>query len=1049
MSTGLLTVRPQPSVSLTLPEQLTQQFYRWEQRGRGWRLWDQLVPLEPPFRPFHFYPPNVRGIDDGKSETFLSRLVRDLFGFTNRETPLPPEIPEPETWTELAEEQLPLVELQATLPPDLDVSKTIAEHLVLNLSYCQGPISFEIVGTDDAIVVQYVCQEPDRQHLTQQLKAHFPDAMVSEARDYLDRHWQARLDSESVVVDFGLSHEFVRPIETFRNFDIDPLIGVGGTLDHLESDEIGILQVMFQPCRHRWAESILHSVTDWDGGSFFIDAPEMVSLAREKISFPLYAVTVRVAASSPRPRRAWDIARGLGSALTQYSSPASNELIPLTNDGYPDDFHEHDLLLRQTHRSGMILNSDELVGLAHLPSAAVRSERLSRKVMRTKAAPAIASSGEVVLGYNTHNGRTMEVRLNSDQRVKHTYVVGASGTGKSTFLLNLITQDIQAGRGVGVLDPHGDLIDDVLARIPEHRHEDVVLFDPADEGYPIGFNVLSAHSELEKNLIASDMVAVFQRLSTSWGDQMTTVLSNAVLAFLESDRNGTLADLRRFLVEKDFRRDFLRSVKDRDVVYYWEKEFPLLSGRPQGPILTRLDAFLRPKLVRYMMAQKENRLDFADIMNGGKIFLARLAQGAIGEENAHLLGTLLVSKFHQLTLARQELQESTRRPFYLYIDEFHNFVTPSMASILTGVRKYRLGLVLAHQELRQLEKRDSEVASAALSNPYTRVCFRVGESDARKLTEGFSYFDPYDLLNLGTGEAICRVERANQDFTLNVSMPNSIEYEVATARRERIIELSRNRYATPKEEVESFLDQQWQKQPTGTPERVDEKPKAALPDSQRAAEPEPVSAVAPEPNQRTEPVSSAREKSVKPKATGTRVACREPALMGKGGQEHTYLQNLIKRWAEGMGYRATIEKPLGDGASADVALEKGDVSIACEIAVTTTPSHEVSNVKKCLVAGFNYVVAVSTDAKKLHEIRMRTITGLSSDERDRVRLFSPEALFRFIEEIEADAASREHTVKGYKVKVKYGTPGEQEKQSRTRAVSQVILGALSKRRRKG
>lgn len=186
----------------------------------------------------------------------------------------------------------------------------------------------------------------------------------------------------------------------------------------------------------------------------------------------------------------------------------------------------------------------------------------------------------------------------------------------------------------------------------------MILFDPSDADFPIGFNILSAHSEIEKNLLASDLVGVFQRLSTSWGDQMTSVLANAILAFLESDCGGTLADLRRFLIEKDYREEFLKSVQDPQVTYYWRKEFPLLTGgKSLGPLLTRLNTFLRHKFVRNMVAQKENRIDFRKVMDEGKIFLAKLSQGAIGEENTWLLGSLLVSKFHQIALARQDIRD--------------------------------------------------------------------------------------------------------------------------------------------------------------------------------------------------------------------------------------------------------------------------------------------------------------------------------------------------------------------------------------------------------
>ena len=178
---------------------------------------------------------------------------------------------------------------------------------------------------------------------------------------------------------------------------------------------------------------------------------------------------------------------------------------------------------------------------------------------------------------NDHAGKTVRVTQSPEQRVRHTYLIGASGTGKSTLLLNMIVQDIQNGEGLAVLDPHGDLIDQILTHVPKERIDDIVLLDPSDEEYPVGFNILSAHSELERNLLASDLVSVFRRLSTSWGDQMTAVLGNAILAFLESSEGGTLADLRKFLVEAEFRNRFLETVRDQEVIYYWRKEFPFAS----------------------------------------------------------------------------------------------------------------------------------------------------------------------------------------------------------------------------------------------------------------------------------------------------------------------------------------------------------------------------------------------------------------------------------------------------------------------------------------
>jgi len=218
---------------------------------------------------------------------------------------------------------------------------------------------------------------------------------------------------------------------------------------------------------------------------------------------------------------------------------------------------------------------------------------------------------------------------------------------------------------------------------------DVILFDPSDAEHPVLFNVLHAHSDTEKTLLASDLGGVFKRLSTTWGDQMTAVLGNAILAILENPRGGNLLDLRRFLIEKDFRSEYLQGVADPEVIYFWRHHFPQLSGRPQASILTRLNAFLRSRVIRNIVGQRDRSIDFSNVMDSGKIFLAKLSTGLIGEENAALLGSLLVSKFHQIAIARQSIAAEARRDFWLYCDEFHNFVTPSMASILSGTRKYR------------------------------------------------------------------------------------------------------------------------------------------------------------------------------------------------------------------------------------------------------------------------------------------------------------------------------------------------------------------------
>ncbi len=1017
-------------------ELLTEQFFAWEKRGRGWQVWGEPVLLEPPFKPFFFHYVMPEGIsDDARHPSLIGSLIEKTKAHFSKKNELPAlvESEEEEEAPAIADDLPDLVELSIALPSTQVVTTDATEQFLLSLNYASYPMVLEVIGISDRIILQMVCSEPDSAQLRQQIGAYFPEGVVTGQNGFLEQNWGNFGFKESVIADFGLSNEFMLPIRTFGNFNVDPLIAVTGALSNLEKGEIGILQIIFQPVRHPWAESIIRAVSDGEGKSFFADAPQILSLAKEKVSRPLFAAVVRVAANSREYERSLQIAKALGGALSQFADPAGNELIPLANDGYPDDSHEEDLLARQTHRSGMILNSEELISLVHFPSTSVRSEKLVRDERRTKAAPTIALGHSTVIGENLHNGKKTEITLSPQQRIQHTYIIGASGTGKSTLLLNMIIQDIQNGEGVGVLDPHGDLIDKVLEHIPENRLLDVILFDPSDEDFPIGFNILSAHSEQEKILLSSDLVAGFRRLSTTWGDQMTSVLGNAILAFLESEKGGTLSDLRRFLVEKDFRQSFLESVKDQQVVYFWQKEFPLLISKPQGPLLTRLDTFLRPKLIRHMICQKENRLDFRKIMDEKKIFLAKLAQGAVGEENSYLLGTLIVSKIHQRAMGRQELSEAKRQSFFLYIDEFHNFITPSMASILSGARKYRLGLVLAHQELRQLWNKDADVASAVISNPYTRICFRCGDFDAQKLKDGFSFFESKDLQNLGTGQAIVRIEKAEYDFNLKTFSLPTVDSEEARKRQEQIVALSRSAYASKREDVEKLLSFEEVKARPAEPVKKEFKK------VQEAAIPE----------QKEKPIQKEiKEATPRKPAVKLEVPISPPSTPGRGGQQHKYLQQLIKRLGEEKGYKATIEDPvLGKTGSVDIALEKQGYKIGCEISITTSDEHELANVQKCLAAGFDQVVMISPEKKALAKIRRLAEDALKKESLEKISFLTPEGFVAFLEEREAKAASVEKTVKGYRVKVRFKPMAEEEKKTRRDVISQVVLKAVKRMKR--
>jgi len=989
----------------TVESLLSEQFYNWERCGRGWQVWPHRVPLEPPFVPFpeHGLPPPTR-IDDGRRPTLLSSLVARLSRkFLTCPSPAVPEIEERPAAPLDFPREIP-TELRVTLPMNFDAPASVIEHFMHSVSLCHRPLSFELFGLPDRVTVQFTADPDDLPLFRKQFTANFPDLLLNENRPTLASAWTEN-SGEAAICEFALGREFMLPLANCKH---DPFIAIAAALGDLTRGELGLFQVIFQPVIHPWADSIVRAVTDPEGRPFFRNSGALVRGAQDKAASTLYGTVLRVATRAADFDRAWAIARDLASSLRVLAKADGNELIPLHNHDYPFEEHEDDVLLRRTHRSGMILTTEELVGLVHIPSSEVRFPKSIREFSKTKAVPeGLQTQSGFLIGLNNHAGRTVPVRLSPDHRVRHTHIIGATGTGKSTLLFNLTRQDIEAGEGIAVLDPHGDLIDRILGVIPEERANDVIVFDPSDEDYSIAFNVLSAHSDLEKNLLASDLVSVFERLSKSWGDQMASVFQNAVLAFLESTRGGTLADLRRFLLDTRFREQFLQSVTDPDIQYYWRKAFPQLSGnRSIGPVLTRLDTFLARKPIRHMVSQPVNRINFGEIMDTHKIFLAKLSEGLLGKENAFLLGSLLVAKFQQTAMSRQAQRAAARKPFWVYVDEFQNFITPTLAEILAGARKYRVGLILAHQELRHLE-RDREVASAVLSNAYTRIVFRVGDDDARKLAEGFASFERRDLQNLDIGHAICRVERSDHDFTLSIPLPKEEDAESAARMRQRIISISREKYGTRREDVEAMLRR---KTEPPAEEKTATSSRSTTPGTKRPEAPA-ESAIPPEPVVQL-PLSAQPAPPVDRKA--------KPAPdLGRGGSQHKAIQSRIKATAEGLGFLGTIEREIPENnESVDLLLERSGEVIACEISLTTTVDHEVGNVAKCLKAGFPKVAVICLNEERLRKIAAAVSGSLGSDAAARVGYFQPDEFIIHLRTLVPPAPKRTEktqTRRGWKI----------------------------------
>lgn len=974
-------------------EVATNHFYSWEARGRGWINASSPIQIEPPFYPFFGHPnPNISKKDTGKKS--LLEWVGFDFSKEKKAREYYQEPIEPFSYDH--DEDLRFLKIQ--IPKYHKGAPLEMNALLVMLTGSSFPISFEIIADSKSIVIQIVSRESDFRLVTGSIKAYFPDVRIIEHEDFVIT---ALSECEYLdIKEYALKHEFTRPIVTGKKPIIDPYIPLLGLCEELSKGESIIIQILFQGTVNSWAESIISSVTNSYGESFFSDDPDMLPLANEKVSSPITAVTIKIVCGAISNTETTALGKRTEMTFGRIYNGTSNSLIHIPPE-IPSGVLFDDIILRQSHRLGMLLNISELGSLVHFPETQKVSSKLSDTGRLTRKVPEEFEGNDFVLGINEHFGKRYSVSLSENIRHTHTHVIGATGTGKSTLLHSMIMQDIERGNGLCVIDPHGDLIDSILGCIPNERIKDCIVIDPSDSEYPVGFNILKAHSEIEKNMLSSDLVAVFRRLSTSWGDQMNSVFANAILCMLESNTSPTLIELRRFLVEKDFREKFLETVNDESIVYYWRREFPLLRSGSIGPILTRLDSFLRPKIVRNMVSQKKG-LDFESIVRGNKILLVKLSQGLIGEENSYLLGTFLATKLYQTAFGQQAKARTERSKFYLYIDEFHNFITPSLTSILSGGRKYNMGLILSHQDMSQLAKYDSEMASMVLSSTGTRICFRVGDADAKRFETGFSHFERSDLENLETGQAIVRIGKPDNDFTLETIPVDIKDSKIFEETKQQVIISSRNQYASLLNEIvpTPLLKDQT---PTKTP--IVQFPLKEITHTKEILDP----------------------------------TSKEVLEKRSNDNQHRYLQMFIKKMAEQRGFVARLEEPTADGKGrVDISLEKQGKKIAIEVARTTETAWEIHNLKKCLQANYDVVISCSETRSTLDAIQ-KMATEVLDDDMEKLKFFETKELTYFLDQMINQDSSTETRVKGYRVKVAYTTMSQKEVQLKNGVISKVLL----------
>ena len=639
-------------------------------------------------------------------------------------------------------------------------------------------------------------------------------------------------------------------------------------------------------------------------------------------------------------------------------------------------------------------------------------------------------------------------RIPQKDRATHFYIIGATGSGKTKFIESLIRQDIEDGNGFAVIDPHGDLVEDIKTYLAERQDsfpaitDKVILIDPTDPDYTITFNPLENLPDIPLSEQVNELISAFRKIwADSWGVRMEDLMRNSLMALGEAEL--TLGEFSRFILRRDFRKIVLEKVTHPMVKDYFYR-FDSMTDKGQitwiEPVMNKFNAFLSDDRIRQIFSSgTQSSFNFREVMDNGKILLVKLDKGRL-KDAADLLGSLIMAKIQMAAFSRANIPQHRRRPFYLYIDEFQNFATASFMVVLSEARKYGLSLVMAHQTLVQIP---AELKSLILGNTGIQIYFRVNHQDASLLAkEAFEYstFGPNekwdhkveDLQTLPPRYFFVKHKVEGGILPLRtVELESPWESEsIKKAKKNlgRKYMISRKELAVSVEDRQKIFEEEIQRRKRA--EKVAEKEKEAAPIQE-----------VPKAEAMPEPVETAHPKVHSPAPKEKRPRVDIPIFEGTGGSQHRYIQTLIKRMAEEKGFRAIIERATADGqGNVDVGVERDGKSIAFEIAFTSPGEHEVQNIQKCIADGYEQVVSCSPDKKILKKINDLAAKKFSEEEMKKVFFLQPEEIYFFLEN--ESVGTKEKLVKGYKVKVNYQPVKEAEGKSKKDAVTQIIAKAL-------
>ena len=681
----------------------------------------------------------------------------------------------------------------------------------------QPTISFEIVARPEDIKF-YVWTPKDLKDLVEkQIHGAYQDAEILE----IDEYNIFTKDGKVAYKSLQLKKQNYYPVKVFRDLPTDPLAAITSTLGKMGEGEAAAIQILISPAGSDWQKlgnkfisDTKKQESDPEKAKFSVPAKTLEAV-ESKIAKPGFEVSIRFVVVAPQKETADAHLKNIVGAFEQFSSELNSfKKRKIRRKGtFMEDFlYRYQPMFHLFGNRPSILNSEELATIYHFPNKLVTTPHIYWLYAKTAPAPAEIPTQGLYLGMSAYRGIKRPVYIGDDDRRRHIYIIGKTGVGKSQLLKDSILQDIKAGKGVCLIDPH-DTIEQLLPLIPPERVEDVIYFNPSDTERPMGLNLLEAETEDQKHFAATAVINMMYKLFDPYktgivGPRFEHAVRNAMLTAM-SDEGSTFVEVVRILTDSKFVQEILPKVKDPIIKRYWTDQIAQTSDFHKSEVLdyivSKFGRFVTNRMIRNIIGQSKSAFSFRQVMDEGKILLINLAKGEIGEENSNFLGLVLIPRILMAAMSRQDTPEKDRRDFYLYVDEFQNFATPDFAQILSEARKYRLNLCVANQFIGQVEE---EVKNAVFGNVGTLVCFRVGVTDANYLAHEFTpVFAEDDLLNIDRFHVYTKTIVNNEPvppFSMDLTKDLEKEAKLANPRVAEIIkEMSRLKYGRDVKLVEA------------------------------------------------------------------------------------------------------------------------------------------------------------------------------------------------------------------------------------------------------